>query len=160
MATAGRKPKPPQLRLLTGRGPGTDSGGRKVKQPPGFVRTAPKPPSWLSGEAAAEWRRIVPELERLKLLKGASRSSLSAYCETWAKFVVVTQAVQRHPTIPRVTTKRDGSVVEEQVANPLWGQFAQLNSALLRWTPEFGMTPSSEGRVSVSDGPASSEDLD
>lgn len=87
--------QPAALQLLKGRGNGTDSGGRKVKAPPSFRRVAPSPPSWLSAEAAAEWKRIVPGLQRLDLLKEEDRATLTAYCETWATFKEATQTVQR-----------------------------------------------------------------
>jgi len=57
--------KPAQLKLLTGRRPGVDAGGRKVHEGPKFVRDVPDPPTWLDWEARAEWRRVVPELARL-----------------------------------------------------------------------------------------------
>lgn len=80
---------------LHGRGNGTDSGGRKVKEPPAFRRIAPRPPTWLSAEAKAEWKRVVPGLERLDLLKEEDRATLTAYCETWSTFVTATRTVRR-----------------------------------------------------------------
>src|SRR5687767_4838055 len=94
MANAGRKPKPANLKLLSGRTPDTDSGGRKVIPPPPFVRQAPAPPEWLSPEAQAEWERVVPELSRLKLTKQADRAALAAYCEAWSTFVDATRVIQ------------------------------------------------------------------
>lgn len=89
-----RPPQAAALQLLKGRGEGTDSGGRKVRTPPAFRRIPPKPPSWLSREAAAEWRRVVPGLSRLDLLKEEDRATLTAYCETWATFVAATRRVR------------------------------------------------------------------
>ncbi|MFY3807708.1 hypothetical protein ACOS9C_25865, partial [Escherichia coli] len=61
----GRTAQPAQLKLINGRSDGRDSGGRAVNPGPAFRRIAPKPPTWLSTEAKAEWRRIVPGLQRL-----------------------------------------------------------------------------------------------
>ncbi len=111
---AGRIPAPAQLKLLNGRSPGRDSGGRVVEAPPEFKREPPVAPIWLSPEARAEWNRVVPDLARLDLLKRIDMSSLVAYCECWARFVqaslivakegMVLQAdkvgrAQRHPAL-------------------------------------------------------------
>jgi len=161
MATAGRKPRPPALKLLNGRGPGVDSGGRKVKPGPAFVRSAPTPPSWLSREARAEWRRVVPELERLKLLKQPSRSSLASYCESWATFVLASRDVTRFgATVERTTTRKDGSVVKERVANPAIPLQHASTRELRSWCAEFGLTPSSESRVKIPEAGGGAEDFD
>ena len=67
----GRTAQPAALKLIGGRGNGRDSGGRVVNPGPAFRRLPPKPPTWLSREAAAEWKRVVPGLQRLDLLHGA-----------------------------------------------------------------------------------------
>jgi phage terminase small subunit len=77
--------KPRELFLLNGRGDGRDSAGRKVPVSPKFIRQAPQPPSWLSREAKAEWRRVTPQLERLDLVNQEDRATLAAYCETWRR---------------------------------------------------------------------------
>jgi phage terminase small subunit len=87
----GAPAKPAKLKLLTGRRPGVDAGGRKVNEGPRFVRDAPEPPTWLDREAKAEWRRVVPELARLKLLSRMTRASLASYCEAWSAFVEATK---------------------------------------------------------------------
>ena len=73
-----------------------DSGGRKVKEPPPFVRTAPAAPEWLDDEARAEWERVVPEMDRLKMLKGSSFSSLVAYCECWSRYLGASRELRAH----------------------------------------------------------------
>lgn len=73
-----RPPKPARLKLVEGRSPGRDSGGRKVPESPKFIRQAPDAPDWLDAEALAEWRRVAPTLERLDLLKPEDRALLSA----------------------------------------------------------------------------------
>src|SRR5947209_1670732 len=90
----GRTPAPAHLKLLNGRGPGRDSGGRKVALPPGFRRLAPEKPEWLSPEAAAESERVMPELLRLEIIKEVDGPALAAYCEAWATFVAATARVR------------------------------------------------------------------
>lgn len=138
-----RIPRPANLQLLNGRSEGTDSGGRKVKTPPAFRRIAPRPPTWLCREAAAEWRRVVPGLQRLDLLKEEDRAALAAYCETWAIFVDATRRV-----------RREGLTIEAKqgtLPHPAVGIARQAGRELRAWAAHFGLTPSSEmalGKVS------------
>lgn len=128
--------QPAPLQLLSGRGNGTDSGGRKVKTPPAFRRIAPKPPSWLSREASAEWRRVVPGLQRLDLLKEEDRATLAAYCETWATFAAATRTVHR-----------EGLTIEAKqgtLAHPAVGIARSAGRELRSFANHFGLSPSAE----------------
>ncbi|MCZ2837150.1 phage terminase small subunit P27 family [Modestobacter sp. VKM Ac-2985] len=138
-----RPPTPAPLQLLHGRGEGVDSGGRKVKTPPPFRRIAPKPPTWLSREAKAEWRRVVPGLQRLDLLKEEDRAVLSAYCETWSTFVEATRVVQR-----------EGLTIDAKqgtLPHPAVGIARNAGRELRAFANQFGLSPSAElalGKVS------------
>lgn len=128
--------KPAALQLLHGRGHGTDTGGRRVKAPPAFRRVVPRPPSWLSREAAAEWRRVVPGLQRLDLLKEEDRAVLAAYCETWATFVAATRVVHR-----------EGLTFEAKqgtLAHPAVGIARNAGRELRAFAGHFGLSPSAE----------------
>lgn len=129
-------PKPAALKLLTGRGNGTDSGGRKVAPPPAFRRIAPSPPTWLSREAKAEWRRVAPGLQRLDLLKEEDRASLAAYCETWATWV---DAIR--------TQQREGLIYEAKqglIPHPSVAIARNAGRELRMWVQQFGLSPSAE----------------
>ena len=140
-----RTAQPAPLQLLKGRGNGTDSGGRKVKAPPPFRRVAPKPPTWLSPEAAAEWKRVVPGLQRLDLLKEEDRATLSAYCETWSTYVLASRDVAvTGLTSLKIVTSRDGSTTEQVVANPSVAIARDAGKELRAWASHYGLTPSSE----------------
>ncbi len=128
--------QPATLQLLKGRGHGTDSGGRKVKTPPNFRRVAPKPPTWLDREAAAEWRRVVPGLQRLDLLKEEDRAVLTAYCETWSTFVRATRIVQR-----------EGLTIEAKqgtLPHPAVGIARAAGRELRAFANLFGLSPAAE----------------
>lgn len=134
-----RPSQPAALQLLQGRGNGTDSGGRKVKTPPAFRRIAPKPPTWLSREAKAEWARVAPGLQNLDLLKEEDRGTLAAYCETWATYV----EAQR-------TVEREGLTIEARqgkLAHPAVGIARNAGRELRAWAGQFGLTPSAEGSL-------------
>ena len=134
------KARPPQLRMLTGRSPGRDSGGRVVKPGPAFRRLPPEAPDWLPDEARAEWERVVPELARLQLLKPVDGAALVAYCLAWDRLVTATRSSRSEP--PVVDGKR----------NPLVVTAEHASKELRAWCGEFGCTPSAEGRLNVPSG--------
>ncbi|MCX4676708.1 phage terminase small subunit P27 family [Streptomyces sp. NBC_01433] len=141
----GRTAQPAALRLLSGRADGRDSGGRPVNPGPGFRRIAPNAPTWLSKEAAAEWRRVVPGLQRLDLLKPEDRAVLAAYCETWSVFVAATREVTKDGiTSLVVSTRPDGSSTERTVPNPAVAIARNAGRELRGFASQFGLTPSTE----------------
>lgn len=131
-----RTAQPAALKLLKGQGPGKDSGGREVSLGPAFRRIAPEPPDWLSAEAAAEWRRVVPGLQRLDILKQEDRAVLAAYCETWATFV---HAIQQQHSEGLTIEARQGTL-----AHPAVGIARAAGRELRSFAAHFGLTPSSE----------------
>ncbi|TDC02609.1 phage terminase small subunit P27 family [Micromonospora fluostatini] len=148
-----RTPEPAGLRLLKGRGNGTDSGGRKVAESPAFERAAPNPPTWLSKEAAAEWRRVVPELGRMDLLKKIDRAMLSAYCETWATYVWATREVHLQGLLVEVVTvRKDGSESKRLAANPNVVIARAAGKELRAFATHFGLSPSAESGLVKGDG--------
>lgn len=141
-----RPPKPARLKLVEGRSPGRDSGGRKVPESPQFIRQAPDAPDWLDAEALAEWRRVAPTLERLDLLKPEDRALLSAYCETWSVYVAAVQRVRAEGLT--ITSPKSGVVHR----NPAVTVAETARMHLLRLASEFGLTPAAEQRLAVAPG--------
>lgn len=132
----GRPAAPAALQLLKGIGDGRDSGGRKVKSTPAFRRVAPRPPTWLDREAAAEWRRVLPGLQRLDLLKEEDRATLAAYCTTWSTFVRATRVVQR-----------EGLTIEAKqgmLPHPAVGIARAAGRELRAFSNLFGLSPAAE----------------
>lgn len=141
-----RPPKPARLKLVEGRSPGRDSGGRKVPESPKFIRQTPDAPDWLDAEALAEWRRVAPTLERLDLLKPEDRALLSAYCETWSVYVAAVQRVRAEGLT--ITSPKSGVVHR----NPAVTVAETARMHLLRLASEFGLTPAAEQRLAVAPG--------
>lgn len=131
-----RTAAPAALRLVKGRGNGTDSGGRKVPATPGFARLAPSKPDWLSGEASAEWDRVVPELQRLQLLKEIDGAALAAYCESWSEFVEATETLQR--------TGLTFEAKQGEIPHPCVAIRRNAGKEVRAWASHFGLTPSTE----------------
>ncbi|MFF9894963.1 phage terminase small subunit P27 family [Streptomyces longispororuber] len=143
-----RTAQPAALRLLGGRSEGRDSGGRPVNPGPAFKRVPPQAPEWLSDEAAAEWARVVPGLQRLELLKPEDRAALAAYCEAWAVFREATETVQR-----------EGLTIEAKqgtLAHPAVAIARNAGRELRSWAAHFGLTPSTE--QALAKGPDDGED--
>lgn len=136
------KPRPAGLKILEGRGNGRDSGGREVKPTPGFIRLPPTAPPFLAGAALDLWDQIVPELQRLKLLKPIDQAALTALCLTWERLCEAQRLVER-----------DGLVLETErgaVKNPAILIVEAASKELRAWSSEFGLTPSAEGRLGLS----------
>ncbi len=131
----------PQLRLLNGKAPGRDSGGRLVPEPPPFKRLPPAAPDWLPAEARAEWERVVPELSRLDLIKPVDRAALTSYCLTWDRLVRAQAEMEAD----------GGSVLgsnsQGRVRHPAVAVIEAASKELRAWASEFGLSPAAEGKV-------------
>lgn len=136
---ASPKPRPARLKLLEGTRTGRDSGGRKVLPTPAFVRLPPEPPEWLPAVAAAEWARVVPELQRLQLVKPIEAAGLSAYCMAWQRFVDASALLADEgllQTGPQGRTRHPAVTIVEAASKELRA-----------WAAEWGLTASSESRL-------------
>jgi P27 family predicted phage terminase small subunit len=143
--------------LITGRSEGKDSGGRTVKQPPGFVRLPPEAPDWLPAEARAEWGRVVPELQRLQLLKPIDRAALTAYCLTWDRLVTAQRELAANVDDQgRPSTL--GTNSQGLVRHPAVAVIEAASKELRAWCGEFGFTPSAEGRLNTPEGDGGEEE--
>ncbi len=147
---AGRPARPAGLKLLEGKKPGRDSGGRKVIPPPPFKRLPPEPPAVLTGEALAEWKRVLPELARLELVKPIDAAALTADCLCWARLVEAQREIDK---VGVIIANEHGFAVR----NPAIGVIENASRELRAWANEFGLTPASETKLSREDGGAASE---
>ncbi len=136
---------PAALRLLNGRHAGVDSGGRPVKASPAFKRVPPSPPTWLSREAAAEWRRVSPGLARLDLVKEEDRAAFAAYCETWSEFAQACQELKAHGSLTIV-------VAQGEIPHPAVAIRRSASQQLRTWAREFGLTPAAENALATKGG--------
>jgi len=148
----GRPPQPANLLLLNGRGDGKDSAGRPVATPPPFKRAAPNPPTWLSREAKAEWKRVAPALQRLDLVKPEDRATLAAYCQVWSRLVAAYKDIDLNGTkVRNESTRKDGTTSVWWTKNPAVAVAEQAESRLLQYAGQFGLTPAAERNVSKRD---------
>jgi P27 family predicted phage terminase small subunit len=135
----GAIPKPIPLKLLEARSPNTTRGGAPMPEAPDFVRIAPTPPTFMSREAKAEWKRIVPGLTRLDLTKEEDRAALVAYCECWSRFVAAQKIINEEGLLAVNSQGR--------VRHPAVAVVEAASKELRSWVQEFGLSPAAENRV-------------
>lgn len=150
MGIPGRKPKPTGLRLLEG-----NRGHRRVKEAVKVALKAPPCPEWLSPIAKTEWKRVVPLLGKLGQLGEVDMAALAAYCENYAIGVQCGNYIRRKGGYAKYLAKRNSQTAPHLVA---------MNKAFEKiraFCSEFGMTPSSRGRMETPNtDEGSDEDLD
>lgn len=143
---ASRQPRPVGLKLIEGRGPGRDSGGRKVTPAPKFRRFPPEAPAWLSEVAREEWDRVIVELSRLDIIKEMDGAALTAYVLAWDRLVAGQRLINEEGIL--------SSNSQGTVRHPAVAVVEAASKELRAWAGEFGLTPSAESRVkaaSISD---------
>jgi P27 family predicted phage terminase small subunit len=144
----GRTPIPPGLKILQGRSPGRDSGGRLVPAPPNLERGLPEPPAWLPEEVRAMWEVIAPQVDDLGVIKPQDGLGFTVLCEcaaTYAAAVVDLYAQGKVLINPKTGVPHK---------NPLMGVVETARRDLLRLSREFALTPLAEtllGKLPVPD---------
>lgn len=136
--TRGRKPKPTEQKKLGGN-PGKRALNNQEPQPDVAI---PKCPPHLEGEARKEFQRITQELIKLKVITNVDRAAIVAYCQAWSDYVNATKEV-----------KKEGEVLYSDKGNAYINPWKNIQTSamdrMLRFSAEFGMTPSSRSRIKV-----------
>ena len=103
---------------------------------------APEMPAGLSGEAQAEWQRIVPELEAMGLLTTVDRGVLMRYCQAWADWLTANEKLAASGMLIR--GRRDALV-----RNPLWLLRNDAEAVLSDLGKQLGLTPAARLRQDI-----------
>ena len=103
---------------------------------------APEMPDDLEGEAAAEWERIVPEIEAMGLIATLDRGVLIRYCRGWAAWLDIDEKLRATGLL--VKGRRDGLV-----RNPLWMMRSDIENTLRELGKQLGLTPAARLRAGV-----------
>ena len=133
----GRKPKPTSLKKLEGVRKSRINGSEP--EPEVGRVTCPR---WLMPEAKKEWKRIVGELSALGLLTQLDRAAFAGYCQSWARFLESEETLNKEG--PLVISAKGAVSVHPST----WIAGSSLKQ-MLKFAQEFGLTPSSRGRISV-----------
>ncbi len=145
--TAGRKPKPTALKLISG-----NPGKRQLNiAEPKIDLAQPSPPPFLCDDAKVEWGRVVGALYEAGLMTEVDRAALAAYCQAYGRWAqaerALTRMAEKDPlTAGMMIRTSNGNAIQ----NPLVGIANKAKSDLVRYAAEFGMTPSARSRVSAS----------
>lgn len=146
MGQRGPRPKHPALKFLAGN-PGKRPAGRSGA---GRVRKGvPDRPAELTGEAAAEWDRLAPELNAAGLLAVTDRGILAAYCLAWADMLAARAEINaggRFLRVPLQTSR--GEVVGHRVQeHPAVRLLDKASARVQRLAAELGITAASRARL-------------
>ena len=140
---AGPAARPAKLKLLEGRAPGRDSGGRPVNPGPGFKREVPQKPA-LSPVASAKWDEVIGEMARVELLTPLHGAALQMLCETYAEWRAARDVVDAEGIS---STNSQGRVRHYAVVVA-----AEAEKRYMAWCARFGLTPSDEQNVGTDGG--------
>jgi len=133
----GPRPAPTKLKALRG-----NPGKRPLpKHEPVPDVAAPEPPSWLVGEALAEWNRLVPELLTLGLLTKLDRAALAAYCQTWGE---LDEASQPDPV--ELALELDPATKADALSKRAAVQ-RKARDQLTKFIALFGLSPADRTRI-------------
>ena len=135
MGRRGPVPLPDNVRNLRGN-PGGTPQRHRLKLPP----RAPSPPSWLSREAKAEWRRVVPGLDRMGVLAEVDRAVLSAYCDAWSRFVEAARLMPKDFLSSRT---------DREAKSPLWQIWRESATQVRELAKELYLTPTARLRSEI-----------
>jgi len=140
VGSRGPRPKPSHIKLLEG----TFRPDRAPKHEPKPPKGHPACPTGLGRVAKQEWRRIIPQLDEMGILAKCDRAVISAYCQTWQRWMELEKAVEEHGF---TYTTAFGQVCQRpEVA------LASKAAALLKQlAAELGLSPSARSRVEVKD---------
>lgn len=144
----GRKPLPSAIALMRG-----NPGHRKIsKGEPKPTQGIPKPPEWLDLKALEEWRNVTPELKRMGVLTMIDHAVLGLYCQAMSDI---------HNA--RAMIRKFGAVVKQDGRLQLSPYVRIANAAAImahKFASEYGFTPSSRLRLSVSPVDSEQDKLD
>ena len=144
----GRKPKPTALKLLAGN-PGKRALNRREPKPPPGI---PDCPEHLDDLARAEWFRTAAVLSEMGLLSRADATALAAYCTAYGRWRQAEDQVRKYGTI--VKSPEKGFPMK----SPYLCVAEQALESMRKFMVEFGLTPSSRGRIRLpADSPAARE---
>lgn len=163
MGERGPKPVPANVHWLNGN-PSKKTAAQLMDSLQPEIEIPGCPPHLLPG-AKKEWKRIAPELERYGLISKLDRAALQAYCQSYAEMEFAEKRLnaeikreakkrEEEEAAGREYTGGDGFMVKTINGNLVYSHWWVIaNKARVqvdRFLANFGLSPSSRGRVNPS----------
>ena len=136
----GRKPKPTAMKKLAGN-PGKRPLNQNEPQPP-VPDKIPRAPRFLNKYARREWYRILKILLPMGLYTEADYAAMAMYCQAFGRWAFAEEKVKELGTV-RISDK--GNEYKSAWRIEADKAMEQMRKLL----PEFGLTPSSRARLSI-----------
>jgi len=106
----------------------------------------PKPGKHLMPDALKEWKRITVELEKLGLISKIDKAALEVYCQAYARWVRAELKMKEFGEAGEISETPNGF---QQMSAWLTISNRAVDQ-MKAFLTEFGMSPSSRGRVTTS----------
>lgn len=163
MGLRGPKPLPSNVHMLRGNPSKIPSHQLMDSLQPEI--DIPGCPKHLLPEARKEWRRVVPELKRYGLISKIDRAALCLYVSSWAELVHAERLLNRaiaHAEAARKEVEARGEEYKggdgitlittngNVIYSPLWVVANKARGQVEKFLANFGMSPSSRARVTLS----------
>lgn len=149
MGLPGRKPDPFELRILKG-----NTSNRRIPKTAKVETKLPNCPNWLNPVAKTEWKRAGAILKRLNLISDIDMMAFAVYCENCAIVIQCGNYIKKKGGYAKYLEGKNSQNVPHLTAmNKAYNNIKSFCS-------EFGMTPSSRGRIEIADPPLDDYDLD
>ena len=133
-----RGPKPTPTAILNAR------GSRLISpDEPQPADGLPIKPTWLRNRVAInQWKKLVKELDYMKVLTRIDGNALARYCDTWAKWQIISEILE-------LEEDEKGIVIIPKDYTVNLNCYIKLSATLGKLEADFGLTPSARTRISV-----------
>ncbi|MGZ4955296.1 MAG: phage terminase small subunit P27 family [Methylobacter sp.] len=135
--------------------------GNRSKKPGHALRDTINPdvevpgcPSHLLPDAKKEWKRIAPELEKMRIISQMDRAALAVYCQAYARWVQAESKIKELSSGPN----KDAGLIDltpngfKQMS--VWLQISnRAVEQMHKFLAEFGMSPSSRSKIREAQSP-------
>ncbi len=110
------------------------------KDEPEAIPGIPDCPTWLKGEARAEWFRVIPQLQAMKVLSLSDRAVVVGYCQQWGKWVLAEKRIARSDHDTASQEYRRMNITSETAY-----------ASMLKTAAKLGLSPSDRAGVKTVD---------
>ena len=150
MNNAGRKPKPTNFKIIEG-----ETHKERINQ------NEPRPdlpslqfPDWLTDDAKKLWIKYAPILKNLEVFKQTDEFAFACLCQEMGRYVELQKEINKKKSYTTSNIRNgDKPIPEMAMAREC---LKHIKSLML----EFGLTPSSRGKISIPDDGDEESDLE